>query len=167
MAGGLASAIIGPQLMKLTAQAMAIPFLATYLAIILINLAGPILFAFLDIPTPPRRAKGMPHEGRPLREILSRPVIVVAMITGDGLLRADEPRDDLDTAGRRRLRLHPVHRRGCDLGACSGDVYPSFFTGHLIARFGHAKIVGIRAGDLAGAERWRSAAWNWSISSSR
>ncbi len=40
MAGGLASAIIGPQLMKLTAQAMAIPFLATYLAIILINLAG-------------------------------------------------------------------------------------------------------------------------------
>src|SRR6056297_1588669 len=40
MAGGLLSAIIGPQLVKLTSQAMVIPFLGTYLAVIALNLVG-------------------------------------------------------------------------------------------------------------------------------
>jgi len=151
MAGGLASAIIGPQLMKLTAQAMAIPFLATYLAIILINLAGPILFAFLDIPTPPRRAKGMPHEGRPLREILSRPVIVVAMITGMvsyALMNLVMTSTPLAVVG---CGFTPSTAADVISAHVLAMYIPSFFTGHLIARFGHAKIVGIGLVILAGA----------------
>ena len=151
MAGGLAAAIIGPQLMKLTAQAMAIPFLATYLAIILINLAGPILFAFLDIPTAPRRAKGMPHEGRPLREILSRPVIVVAMITGMvsyALMNLVMTSTPLAVVG---CGFTPSTAADVISAHVLAMYIPSFFTGHLIARFGHAKIVGIGLVILAGA----------------
>jgi len=151
MAGGLAAAIIGPQLMKLTAQAMAIPFLATYLAIILINLAGPILFAFLDIPTPPRRAKGMPHGGRPLREILSRPVIVVAMITGMvsyALMNLVMTSTPLAVVG---CGFTPSTAADVISAHVLAMYIPSFFTGHLIARFGHAKIVGIGLVILAGA----------------
>ena len=53
MAGGLASAIIGPSLVKLTSQAMVVPFLGTYLAVIVVNLVGVLLFPLLDIPKPP------------------------------------------------------------------------------------------------------------------
>lgn len=151
MAGGLAAAIIGPQLMKLTAQAMAIPFLATYLAIILINLAGPILFAFLDIPPPPRRAKGMPQEGRPLREILGRPVIVVAMITGMvsyALMNLVMTSTPLAVVG---CGFTPSTAADVISAHVLAMYIPSFFTGHLIARFGHANIVGIGLVILAGA----------------
>ena len=53
MAGGLLSAIVGPQLVKLTSMSMVIPFLGTYLAVIAVNLAGMFLFLALDIPRPP------------------------------------------------------------------------------------------------------------------
>ena len=40
MAGGLAAAIIGPQIAKFSADAMAVPFLGIYLAVIAVNLLG-------------------------------------------------------------------------------------------------------------------------------
>lgn len=143
MAGGLAAAIIGPQLVKFTAQAMVVPFMATYLAIIVINLLGPILFAFLDIPAPGRRAKGVAHPGRSRRELLKDPVIAVAMICG------------MVSYALMNLVMTstPLAVVGCGFEA--GDAanivsahvlamyIPSFFTGHLIARFGKEMIVGI------------------------
>ncbi|MEM1351788.1 MAG: MFS transporter, partial [Pseudomonadota bacterium] len=50
MAGGLAAAILGPQLVKLTADAYVIPFIGTYIAIIFVNFFGAGLFFALDIP---------------------------------------------------------------------------------------------------------------------
>lgn len=143
MAGGLAAAIIGPQLVKFTAQAMVVPFMATYLAIIVINLLGPVLFAFLDIPAPGRRAKGVAHPGRSRRELLKDPVIAVAMICG------------MVSYALMNLVMTstPLAVVGCGFEA--GDAanivsahvlamyIPSFFTGHLIARFGKEMIVGI------------------------
>lgn len=143
MAGGLAAAIIGPQLVKFTAMAMVVPFMATYLAIIVINLLGPILFAFLDIPAPGRRAKGVAHPGRSRRELLKDPVIAVAMICG------------MVSYALMNLVMTstPLAVVGCGFEA--GDAanivsahvlamyIPSFFTGHLIARFGKEVIVGI------------------------
>jgi MFS family permease len=138
-------------MMKLPAQSMAIPFLATYLAIIVINLAGPILFAFLDIPTPPVRPTGAPQAGRPLREILRAPVIIVAMVTG------------MVSYALMNLVMTstPLAVVGCGFSpAAAADIVsahvlamyvPSFFTGHLIARFGHAKIIGTGLVILAGA----------------
>ena len=37
MAGGLVAAVLGPQLFKVTSDAMVVPFLGTYLAVIVIN----------------------------------------------------------------------------------------------------------------------------------
>src|SRR5690606_4994343 len=53
MAGGLVSAIVGPQMVKLTDDASAVPFLGTYLLVIAVNVIGALLFLALDIPTPP------------------------------------------------------------------------------------------------------------------
>lgn len=52
MAGGLLSAVVGPQIVKTTADAMVVPFLGTYLAVIALNLVGVFLFAGLSIPKP-------------------------------------------------------------------------------------------------------------------
>lgn len=143
MAGGLAAAIIGPQMVKLTAQAMVVPFMATYLAIIGMNLLGPILFSFLRIPAPGRRAKGAPHPGRTRRELLKDPVIAVAMICG------------MVSYALMNLVMTstPLAVVGCGFEAeDAADIVsahvlamylPSFFTGHLIARFGREVIVGV------------------------
>ena len=81
MAAGLVSAVIGPQLIKVTSEAMVVPFLGTYLAVIGINLAGSLLFFLLDIPKPEPVAKDQP-KGRSRLELLKTPRIAVAIIGG-------------------------------------------------------------------------------------
>ena len=49
MVGGLASAIIGPQIVKVTAEAMVIPFLGTYIAVVILNFLGSFLFLLLNL----------------------------------------------------------------------------------------------------------------------
>ncbi len=50
MAGGLLSAVMGPQLNKLVQDWGTIPFLGSYLAVIALNLFGSLLFLALDLP---------------------------------------------------------------------------------------------------------------------
>ncbi len=150
MAGGLASAIIGPQLVKVTAEAMPVAFLGTYLGVIVINFVGAGLFLFLDIPRPPRPAEGS-SSGRSRAEMLRDPTIVVAMIcamVSYALMNLVMTSTPLAVVGC-----------GFDKGDAADIVsahvlamfIPSFFTGHLIARFGAPKIVGIGLVILAGA----------------
>ena len=150
MAGGLASAIVGPQLVKVTAEAMPVAFLGTYLAVIALNLVGASLFLFLDIPTPPRRAEGAP-DGRSRIEMLRDPTIAVAMIcamVSYALMNLVMTSTPLAVVGC-----------GFDKGDAADVVsahvlamfIPSFFTGHLIARFGAPKIVGTGLAILAAA----------------
>jgi MFS family permease len=150
MAGGLASALIGPQLVKVTADAMAVSFLGTYLAVVAINLLGSLLFLRLDIPRPPRRAdRGA--TGRSRAELLRDPTIRIAMICA------------MVSYALMNLVMTstPLAVVGC--GFTKGDAadivsahvlamfLPSFFTGHLIARFGAPRIVGTGLTILAGA----------------
>src|SRR5690606_23654049 len=54
-AGGLLSALIGPEIVRFTADAFApIPFAGAYLAIVALNLIGAAGLVFLDIPVPKR-----------------------------------------------------------------------------------------------------------------
>ena len=140
LAGGLVSALTGPLLVGLTANLTAIPFLATYAFIILINLTGPLVFWFLDIP---RRPPPLPDAPAPvgIRAVMRRPVIVVAMICG------------MVSYALMNLVMTstPLAMVGCGFseqtvaGVVSAHVLamyvPSFFTGHLIARFGAPRIV--------------------------
>ena len=150
MAGGLLSAVIGPQLVKVTAESMVIPFLGTYLAVIAVNVIGSGLFFFLDIPTPKPPAADAPR-GRSRMELLKTPAVAVAVICA--------------TVSYALMNLvmtsSPLAVVGC--GFATNDAAnvvtahvlamyaPSFFTGHLIARFGVQRIVGLGLLILAGA----------------
>ena len=150
LAGGLASAIVGPQLVKVTSDAMVVPFLGSYIAVILLNIVGSGLFLFLNIPKPPLPAKDAPR-GRSRRELLKTPRIAVAVICG------------MVSYALMNLVMTstPLAMVGCGFGAgraadvVTGHVLamfaPSFFTGHLIARFGVEKILGLGIAILAAA----------------
>ena len=140
MAGGLVSAVIGPQLVKLTADAMVVTFLGTYLAVIAINVIGSLLFLFLDIPKPPPPRPDSP-KARSRLELLRTPRIAVAIICA------------MVSYALMNLVMTstPLAVVGCGFDkADAADVVtahvlamfaPSFFTGHLINRFGVEKIL--------------------------
>lgn len=150
MAGGLASAIIGPQLVKVTAQAMVIPFMGTYLAVIALNVIGALLFFFLDIPKP-RAPTAESPKGRTRIELLKTPRIAVAVICAAvsyALMNLVMTSTPLAVVGC-------GFTEGNAADVVSGHVLamfaPSFFTGHLIARFGVERIMGLGLLILAGA----------------
>jgi MFS family permease len=150
MAGGLLSAIVGPQLVKVTADAMVVTFLGSYLTVIVLNLVGSLLFLALDIPKPKPPAADSPL-GRSRGELLRTPVILVAMICA--------------TVSYALMNLvmtsSPLAVVGCgfDKGNAADVVTahvlamyaPSFFTGHLIARFGTERVIAAGLTILAGA----------------
>ncbi|MEM1078409.1 MAG: MFS transporter [Pseudomonadota bacterium] len=140
MAGGLVSALIGPQLVKVTTDLFVVPFLGTYLVALAINLIGIGLFFFLDIPKPAPAKKG-PEGGRSRRVMLRDPVIVTAIICAMvayalmNLVMTSTPLAVVGcgfTTGNAAdvVSLHVI-----------AMFAPSFFTGHLINRFGVEKIV--------------------------
>ena len=140
MAGGLVSALIGPQLVKVTAEATVVPFLGTYAAAMAINLAGMALFFLLDIPRPPAPTPGS-SGGRSVGELLRTPRVAVAItcaMVSYALMNLVMTSTPLAVVGC-----------GFTTGNASDVVSahvlamfaPSFFTGHLIARFGAERIV--------------------------
>ncbi len=140
MAGGLASAIIGPQLVKVTNDFMVIPFFGTYLTVIAINVIGSALFLFIDTPTPSAPSEDA-AKGRTRWELLTTPRIAVAVICA------------MVSYALMNLVMTstPLAVVGCGFEQDSAaDVVsahvlamflPSFFTGHLISRFGVEKVV--------------------------
>ncbi len=140
MAGGLMSAMIGPQIFKFTSEAYVVPFLGSYLAIILINLVGSFLFLFLKIPVLPA-PKDKAHAGRSLRELLTTPRIAVAIVCSMvayslmNLVMTSTPLAVVGCGFNKGIAADIV------TGHILAMYVPSFFTGHLIARFGVRKIV--------------------------
>jgi len=140
MAGGLLSAVLGPQLVKVTAESMVVPFLGTYLAVIGLNLVGVFLFAGLQIPKP-KPARIGDAAGRSRMELLRSPRIAVAVIVA--------------TVSYALMNLvmtsSPLAVVGCgyDTGDAANVVTahvlamyaPSFVTGHIIARFGVERVM--------------------------
>lgn len=151
MAGGLVSAILGPQLVKLTADAMVVPFLGTYLGVIALNLVGMTLFSLLDIPRPPSVSRHDPIEGRSRKQLLREPVIIVAMICATvsyALMNLVMTSAPLAVVGCGFTTSHAADIVSAHVLAMYA---PSFFTGHLIARFGVEKIVALGLAILAAA----------------
>ncbi len=150
MAGGLLSAVIGPQLVKLTSQAMVIPFLGTYLTVIALNLAGALLFLLLDIPKPAAPHADAPR-GRTRLELLRTPRIAVAVIcamVSYALMNLVMTSTPLAVVG---CGFTASHAADVVTAHVLAMYVPSFFTGHLIARFGVERIVATGLFILAGA----------------
>ena len=151
LAGGLVSAIVGPQLNKLVQTAFVVPFLGTYLAVIAINLLGALLFFGLDLPKTAPRPVGTPRAGRSPRELLQDPRILTAVICG------------MVSYALMNLVMTstPLAVVGCDYTTDNANdivsahvlamFVPSFFTGHLIARFGAERIIALGLTILASA----------------
>jgi len=153
MAGGLISAIIGPQLNKLVQDAFVVPFLGTYLAVAALNLFGMLLFLALDLP---KGTKGQPvmanaPKARSRRELLRDPRIIVAVICGMvayslmNLVMTSTPLAVVGCGFTKNNANDIVSAHVLAMFA------PSFFTGHLIARFGVEKITATGLVILMGA----------------
>ena len=140
MAGGLISAIIGPQLVKLTSSSLIIPFLGTYLSVILLNLIGAFLFLYLKIPLP-RPEQNKYYGSRSYAQILKTPELLVAIIcamVAYALMNLVMTSTPLAVVGCGFTESNAADIVSMHVLAM---FIPSFFTGHLIVRFGNIKII--------------------------
>ncbi|MEL7343474.1 MAG: MFS transporter [Pseudomonadota bacterium] len=140
LAGGLISAILGPQLGKTVALWSVVPFLGTYVAVIALNVIGATLYFGLRIP-PPQSTTAENADARSRWQLLKSPPILVAIICA------------MVSYSLMNLVMTstPLAVVGC--GFTQGNAFdivmahviamfaPSFVTGHLINRFGVEKIM--------------------------
>ena len=139
LAGGVLAAVAGPNLASLGRDILAMTFLGSYLFVFILYTLNGVNFAFLRLP--PMRSTTSCGEQRPLLEIIKQPVFLVASIsaaTGYGLMVL------LMTATP--LAMTEVHHQFSDIAFVIqwhvlGMFVPSFFTGHLINRFGAVSII--------------------------
>jgi len=140
LAGGVVSAIFGPEIAKWSSDLFApIVFAGCYVAIVGLCLAAATLLCFIRLPKPPPPV--LRAQGRPLAEIASQPTFIAAVIAamvGYGvmsLVMTATPIAMLDcghafTDAAFVIQWHVL-----------GMYAPSFVTGHLIARFGETRIL--------------------------
>jgi MFS family permease len=143
MAGGVLSAIFGPELVKHSKDLFApMLFLGTYLFLALLPIACLTLLAFTRLPPPPPR----PKAATPLSEILVRPTFVTAVVAGAlaygtmNLMMTATPLEMMlcgfgISASATVIQMHAV----CMFA-------PGFVTGRLIGRFGARRIIVAGAG---------------------
>jgi MFS family permease len=144
LAGGIIGAFAGPNLASATRELMDVPFAGAYLSLVGVALLSLLLLSFIDFPPHKTPAPGA-STGRPLGEIMRQPVFVVAVGAGAlgygvmNLLMAATP------IAMQQCQ-HPFSSAALVLEwHVLGMFVPSFFTGHLIKRFGALPIMGIGA----------------------
>ena len=140
MAGGVVSAVFGPQTAKWSSELFApVLFAGCYLVIIALCFAAAVLLCFIRLPKPPPPV--LRGSGRTLVEIAMQPTFIVAVIAG------------MVGYGVMSLVMTATPIAMLDCGHVFGDAAfviqwhalgmyaPSFVTGTLIARFGVTRIL--------------------------
>lgn len=142
-AGGLLSALLGPEIVRATAGTFAsAPYAGAYLVVIALNVVGAAGLWFLDIPRPPRTAAAN-DTGRPLRAIARQPVFIVAALSGMvgfasmSLVMTSTP---LAMIGHGFTTDHAADVVRWHILAMFA---PSFFTGSVIVRFGRLPVIAV------------------------
>ena len=144
MVGGLVAAVIGPQLVIWTRDALpATPFAGSFLSqAALALLAMPVLM-LLRVPKPDTLSISTAGSGRPLGEILRNPRFVLAVIAGVvsyGLMTFVMTAAPMAMVG---------HGHSVDHAALGIQWHvlamfaPSFVTGHLITKFGKERVTAV------------------------
>lgn len=135
LAGGIVGAVVGPNLANVTRSLLPTPFVGAYLALICVALLSLAIMTFIDFP--PHIAPA-PHAttGRPLSQIMRQPVFFVAVAGAAfgyavmNLLMAATPL-------AMKMHDHPFGNIAFVLEwHVMGMFVPSFFTGHLVRRYG-------------------------------
>ena len=153
MAGGLLSAVLGPQLNKIVQDLSVITFLGSYVTIVAINLVGIFLFFLLRLPKQSSNvatnANLKPERSK--RDLLRNPKILGAITCG---MIAYSLMNLVMTST-------PLAVVGCGFTKDNANdivsahviamYLPAFFTGHLIVKFGVGRIMGLGLIILAGA----------------
>jgi MFS family permease len=160
-AGGVAAGIIGPALARWTWDQWVPIYTATYAGMVVLHVIVFAIMGFIRFP-PPVRADPVAGPRRSMREIASQPTYLVAVTAA---MIAFGTMSFLMSAS-------PLAIVGCGLPHTEahwviflhvmGMFVPSFFTGHLIQRFGVLNIMlmgaavlyGGIAADLAGLDAW-------------
>lgn len=149
MAGGVLSAIVGPEMVKQTHDLITnFMFLATYLYLPVLPMIAAVLLYFTALPPAPPKNSGV---SVPFRDIISRPNFVTAVISslvGYGtmnLLMASTPLQMMlcgfgVAASAEVIRAHSVSMYA-----------PGFVTGRLIQKFGNHQIILVGAVLTTGA----------------
>lgn len=139
MLGGVLAAVAGPEIVRQTKDWLApVLFLASYFALVLVLLVPLALLAIVQLPPPPPRAAGT---GWPIGEIIANRKFIAAAGASAAaygamnLVMTSTPLEMMlcgftvnDSA--RVIQYHALAMFG-----------PSFITGSLIARFGHARMI--------------------------
>jgi len=139
LAGGLIGGLVGPEVSKHTVDLLATRYLGAYLSLIGFLVLAVGVVQLLDIPSPAGDDHKIP--ARPLREIMTQPVFIVAVLgasIGYGVMNL------LMTATPLAMGLcgHPYSAAATVIGwHVVGMFGPSFFTGSLIRRFGVMQVM--------------------------
>ena len=146
LSGGLIAAILGPSLVKISLNLNnSVPFLYSYLAIVLLNCLGPFILSYVK-PIPPSKSyqgniKDNDKLNRPFITILKSPVIFVSICCS------------MIAYGVMNLIMtsSPIAIVGCGFGTNQAAnvvsahalamFAPSFITGKLIEKYGEKSIV--------------------------
>ncbi|MDP4299079.1 MFS transporter [Leptothrix discophora] len=143
LAAGIIGAVVGPNLASATREALVVPFVGPYLALMVLAAAGIVVMQFIRFPVmaAPLAADGSAARGRPLREIIRQPKFIVAIAAcsmGYGVMNL-------------LMSATPIAMSQCGHPFASaalvlewhvlGMFVPSFFTGNLIKRFGTVRIL--------------------------
>lgn len=143
LAGGIVGGVVGPNLAKYSKDALPVAFAGSYAVLVVFALASLVVIQFIRFPeqTAAEKAGG----GRPLAEIMRQPVFVVAVfgaVIGYGVMNL-------------LMTATPLAMQMCNLPFSDAAIVlewhvigmfaPSFFTGHLIRRFGVLNIMFVGA----------------------
>ncbi|MDH3473463.1 MAG: MFS transporter [Rhodospirillales bacterium] len=142
LAGGLLAAVLGPELAKWSRDLFApVLFAGAYLCIAGLAFLSLILVQFIKIPRPGTAERS--GNGRPLGVILRQPSFIVAVccaMVGYGAMNLVMTATPLAMVAH----SHPFDTAALVIQWHIVGMYaPSFFTGHLIHRFGVVPVLGL------------------------
>ena len=145
LAGGIVTAVLGPQIVIFTREALApVMFAGSFVAIIGLAAAGALILSFLrSRQTTSGHVSGLEEPARPLGEIVRQPVFAIGLLCAVGSYALMT----LVMTGA------PLAMVGCGFTADEAALgiswhvmamyAPSFFTGRLIARFGRETVIAV------------------------
>ena len=144
LAGGIVTAVLGPQIVIFTRELLApVMFAGSFLSIVGLAAVGAVILSFLRGGKPANGRSDLEHgPARPLGEVIRQPRFAIGLVCGVGSFAL---MTFLMTGA-------PLAMVGCGLTTDQATLgiswhvmamfAPSFFTGRLINRFGAERIVG-------------------------
>ncbi len=142
LAGGIIGAFAGPNLASATRSLLDVPFAAAYLSLVIVALLSLAVLSSIRFPQHHAPRAGA-TSGRPLLQIVRQPVFIVAAAAGAlgyGVMNL-------------LMAATPIAMATCGLPFSDaalvlewhvlGMFVPSFFTGHLIKRFGALPVMAV------------------------